>query len=147
MNSIQYQCSCGIATEIIRDHMWLKLWLGPNNLKKDFEERIKKYNPDIVFNFCTKGNHKFEIDIPKRCKTVINDKYVNYCLGYNYKGTKIIGKKTLQAYVSNSIRKVLPEGKYILYEGNHPSCWDRRNKKDKCFWKDAVKLRKKVDLK
>lgn len=84
MNSIQFQCSCGINTKIIRDHMWLKLWFGENNLKEDFEKRIKSYNPDIIFNFCTRGDHQLEIYIPDGCKKVINNKYICYCLGKDY---------------------------------------------------------------
>lgn len=59
MNAIQYQASLGLNTKIFRDRIWLNIWIDGKG-RENFIERIKAYNPDIIFNFCTKGNHELD---------------------------------------------------------------------------------------
>lgn len=101
MNSIQYQCSLGLDTNIYRDHIWILYWLkfGFQN----FLNRLESYNPDVIINLCTKGNHSKEPMLPNGCKTVINDKYLKYCLGDDFlfpDELKNLKTKTLRDIVS-----------------------------------------------
>ena len=125
MNSIQYQCSLGVSTTLYRDNIWLKLWYK-EQLDNNFKDRIKEYSPDIVFNFCTQGNHKNEIGIPKGCKTVINNKYIEYCLGnidshYNK-------EHSLQNIVTVAIENTV---KAKIYTASHPASWSIKKPKIK----------------
>ena len=57
MNTIQYQCSLGVTTKIYRDDIWDRLW-KEDDIKKDFVNRLKSYNPKVIFNGCTEGSNK-----------------------------------------------------------------------------------------
>lgn len=54
MNVIQYQCSLGVSTKIYRDAIFDGL-LKDDDIISNFVNRLKSYNPDVVFNGCTKG--------------------------------------------------------------------------------------------
>ena len=58
MNSIPYQCSLGkIEGKLltpIRDLIFNEIW-KEEEIKNRFKEKLTKYNPDYIFNFCTKG--------------------------------------------------------------------------------------------
>jgi hypothetical protein len=54
-NPIQYQCSLGLPPKNpprIRDKIWRRMWKY-QKVKNDFIICLLKYNPDIIFNFCT----------------------------------------------------------------------------------------------
>lgn len=57
MNSVQYQCSLGFATKYFRNKIFSEMW-KQNEIKQDFCNRIRKYQPDYIFNFCTGGNKR-----------------------------------------------------------------------------------------
>ena len=57
MNTIQYQCSLGVATKIYRDDIWDRLW-KENDIVKNFVNRLKSYNPKVIFNGCTEDSNK-----------------------------------------------------------------------------------------
>ena len=56
VNSIQYQCSLGIPTNIFRDYVWLNLWKS-DDIRNDFTARIEDIQPDVIINCCTCGSH------------------------------------------------------------------------------------------
>lgn len=134
MNSIQYQCSLGESPKKFRDHIWLSLWLGSHEAIQDsFLERLHLYHPDYIFNLCTKGNHSDEVlNYDLRAKTVINHKYIEYCLQDSFSETDSIPemeKYTIRSIVTLSIKKHIAhhlhsnEKKIVLFEGGHPSGW------------------------
>lgn len=59
MNAVQYQCSQGKDTKCFRDKFWCMLWFSNENDKNylDFMNRLKLYNPSIIINACTIGEH------------------------------------------------------------------------------------------
>ncbi|MCR1848270.1 hypothetical protein NSA42_03170 [Paeniclostridium sordellii] len=57
VNSIQYQCSLGVKTDLFRDYVWLESW-KKKDIRESFVERINKINPDVIINCCTEGGHK-----------------------------------------------------------------------------------------
>ncbi len=130
MNSIQFQCSLGLPTKYFRDHVWLNLWIN-EGFKEDFVERLKDCQPDIIFNFCTRGDHSGEYKLyPKDldgCKTVINPKYIKYCSG----NTDYANKTTIRELVSCAIQEFISTEisnndnlKNIrFYAGPHPFSW------------------------
>ena len=127
MNSIQYQCSLGCNPKKYRDHNWIQYWFSQG--KEEFLERLQIYNPDIIFNLCTKGNHQDENNNAffkkNNCKTVINGKYINYCVG---KKVSLTTKNTtIRQIVSNYIIENIDTISYnkgiYIFEGNHPSSW------------------------
>lgn len=127
MNAIQYQCSLGLPTNKYRDKMFLKLWLE-EEFEIDFISRLEKYNPDVILNFCTKGNHKEDSDLVTGSKTVINKKYIiNVCgiTKLNYDTDKEY-KNTLQGFVEISINKYIKENnkEIKLFKASHPSSWN-----------------------
>lgn len=130
MNSIRFQCSLGLPTEFFRDHIWLSLWIN-KGFKEDFIERLKSYHPDIIFNFCIQGDHSGEYELCpqklKGCKTVINEKYIQY-LGLKNPPNCLNNIKystTIQALVSYEISKDTLLKDKILYVGPHPSSWKK----------------------
>lgn len=121
MNSIQYQCSMGQCTKKYRDHLWLNLWFN-ENLKDDFTGRLKKYKPDLIFNFCTTGNHQLESLLLSRTKTVINKRYIDFCIAPLKSPYSL--KTTLLEIVSDSIFSSISA---TVFTGNHPSSWKIKN--------------------
>lgn len=93
MNVIQYQCSLGVDTKIFRDDIFDGL-LEDVDIVGDFVNRLKSYNPNVIFNGCTEGKNKIR---RKKISKIIRDNFDNV----------------------------------ILFEMNHPSCWER--KKDGSF--------------
>ena len=94
MNSIQYQCSLGIDTKYLRDKVFRKLWddsatkIGKDknrktlNTKEDFINRLTEYEPDYIFNLCTKGNEtKEESKIVENIKKKFNSFKNNFPKG------------------------------------------------------------------
>ncbi|PTX16357.1 hypothetical protein SAMN04488598_10730 [Halanaerobium congolense] len=143
MNAIQYKCSLGVDTRYYRDRIWLNLWF--NGLKGDFEDRIDNYNPDIVLNLCTRGNHEndplyhsnikadlkyIRIEfINEIDKNMIQDSYGNlykkgselyFCFNF-IDGCKSKAKYIypLWGFVDTSLCK--QDNNFILLKGNHPS--------------------------
>lgn len=117
MNSIQYQCSFGESPNKYRDHIWLSLWFN-ENMCEDFAKRLVRYQPNVIYNFSTKGNHskeKVDTSIPS---TLINGKYIKYCAP-NYNGSE--GATTLREIITKSILQIQPNCE--LYEGSHPASW------------------------
>ncbi len=57
INAIQYQCSLGEDTSKYRDKIFSEMW-GLEKVKKDFIKRLKKSNPSVIINCCTRGNFK-----------------------------------------------------------------------------------------
>jgi hypothetical protein len=55
VNAIQYQCSLGEDTSKYRDDVFILNWI---DLQNDFVERIKRINPALIINCCTKGSWK-----------------------------------------------------------------------------------------
>lgn len=153
MNAVQYQTSLGIDTKVFRDRIWLTLWIE-NNLRSDFIKRLKKYNPDIILNFCSKGDHTRDFitnitgkDLNKIGKNFIesldidNIKFENDEVKY---GDEILVKEeksedekkrlgfTLRNFVRNAIEEYIENNKCtetIIFKGPHPSSW----KSDKEF--------------
>lgn len=122
MNSVQYQCSLGKDPRLYRDNMWLKLWYN-ERLRDNFILRLQKYKPDIVLNLCTSGDHSKETDLPPRCKTVINKKYIDHCIAplrCSVKGKTLLKKLVTDAIIDSDIGAV-------IYECDHPASW-RSNK-------------------
>ncbi|ELC8462487.1 hypothetical protein LI063_05410 [Clostridium perfringens] len=118
-NAIQYQCSLGEEPEIYRDRVWLDLWLF-KNYNSNFIQRLYKYSPDVIINFCTKGSHRKDHLRPKGTKTFINAEYINSI----NKNHNITGKVTLRELVSKEIKNNF-KNNCIILEGNHPSSWNR----------------------
>ena len=117
MNSIRYQCSLGLNTNILRDHIWLSLWFN-EKLNNDFARRISEYMPDIVLNLSTNGNHSKE-DLPDKLpKSYINGKYISYCAPA-YSGED--NKTTIRSLITEKIFQACP--RCAVYEGSHPSSW------------------------
>lgn len=56
VNAVQFQCSLGISTSIVRDSVFLETWARGG--KVDFEERLGALfrDGDCVVNCCTRGN-------------------------------------------------------------------------------------------
>ncbi len=121
MNTIQYQCSLGLNTKQLRDRVWIKLWFDYEK-RYDFINRLKTYNPDIIVNLCTKGNHTRESSVinseNRRCKTVINKKYLD-CVLESVPGD-LDSKVTLKSLVTKEILSFYSEN---IFEGPHPSSW------------------------
>lgn len=143
MNAVQYKCSLGASTKYYRDRVWLNLWF--NGAKDDFERRIKSYDPDIVLNLCTNGNHLYdplyytdnktnlenirvgfinEVD-----KNMIQDSAGNlnkkselyFCFNF-IKGNYQSNNKyvyPLKGFVNTSLCKLA--NNFILLEGSHPA--------------------------
>ena len=135
MNSIQYQCSLGTSPPKYRDHIWLNLWFGSRGVFQDsFVTRLHSYHPDYIFNLCTIGDHSDEVLRNNlRAKTVINHKYIEYCLRDSFFETDSIPEMdtyTIRSMVTASIKEELARQhhakKIVLFEGNHPSGW-RKN--------------------
>lgn len=120
-NAIQYQCSLGEDTEIYRDRVWLDLWLF-NNYNSNLTQRLYKYSPDVIINFCTKGSHIKDHLRPNRTKTVINAEYINSI----NKNHSITGTTTLRELVAEEIESNFKN--CIILKGNHPSTWNRGEK-------------------
>ena len=139
MNSIQYQCSLGVDPKRFRDHVWLKLWYE-SDLKNDFSERLQNYNPKIILNLCTLGDHSLEQGLPQGCKTVINNKYLEYCLSKNR--PKLFQLHvTLQKLVSQQIPNNLLSKGCVVYTAYHPArIWsgDNNNICDKIKLEDIT---------
>lgn len=57
MNSIQYQCSLGMIPldESVRDLVFSQIW-KLDEIRKNFVDRLKSYNPQFIFNLCTMGD-------------------------------------------------------------------------------------------
>ena len=124
MNSIQYQCSLGLDTEKYRDHIWISCWYKFG--RESFINRLASYNPDIIINLCTNGNHSKEPDLPSDCHN-IDKKYLKYCLKeYFDKQSELKNLEkttlTLKSIVSACIRTTF-NNSIILYEGTHPCSW------------------------
>lgn len=153
MNSIQYQCSFGIAPNSFRDRVWLKLWIE-YKAYNSFECRLSQYNPDIIFNFCTKVGHSQDPEVLKnsRCISVINNKYLENICKLNIKDVKRLysdknRRYTLQGFVRCSINKWYIRkktyqlcGRYcdyrkvIVIEGRHPCSWGHKNNRHYEKW-------------
>lgn len=142
MNAIQYQASLGVDTNVFRDRMWINLWLK-KKMRDKFIERIQGYEPDIIVNLCTKGNHSkdllaiingvettiignrfiesLNIDslIMKDNKIILKDKIV--CEIERDKNNLSQGY-TLRGFVNNAIEEAF-NNKVTLLKGPHPSCW------------------------
>lgn len=135
MNSIQYQCSLGVNTHKYRDNMWLKLWFK-ENLRKNFIKRLISYEPDIIFNFCTYGNHSLEPSLPNGCKSSLNQKYIEHSIA----PLKFNGEtpSSLRKLVTNAIFESGVHAK--IYEGTHPSSWRIPKNELPEFKKDIIGL-------
>lgn len=152
MNAVQYQTSLGIDTKVFRDRIWLTLWIE-NDLRNNFIKRLEMYNPDIILNFCSKGDHTKDFitniigkDLSKIGNDFINSleidnisfkenevKYRNEVLAKKEKskdGKKFIGF-TLRNFVKNAIQKYVDDNGLIdikIFRGPHPSSWKSDNK-------------------
>lgn len=142
MNAIQYKCSLGVDTRYYRDRVWLNLWF--NGLRGDFEDRIDNYNPDIVLNLCTKGNHLYDPLCQRNNKTDLKNiriEFINeidknmmqdiygslhreselyFC--FNFMDSYKSREKhiyPLQGFVNTSLCKSVND--FILLKGYHPS--------------------------
>lgn len=131
MNSIQYQCSLGVNTLKYRDHMWLKLWFD-NKCSEDFKKRIKEYNPDVIFNFCTEGENlsgKLNIDyvsqikLSKESQEILNENIIK--LRAKRKTKK---EFTIRECITYSLIEDKPSNVKHIFEGTHPSSWHRAKK-------------------
>ena len=54
-NAIQYKASLGYDTTKYRDRVWINSWV--NGYCDGFKERLSVYNPMIIVNLCTHGDH------------------------------------------------------------------------------------------
>lgn len=75
INAIQYQCSLGENTSKYRDKIFSEMW-GLEKVKKDFIKRLKKSNPSVIINCCTRGNFKDsdrELPLRKKVQNVIDE--------------------------------------------------------------------------
>lgn len=136
MNSVQYQCSLGEKPGMYRDNMWLKLWFK-EKMNNDFVKRLQSYKPDIIFNFCTKGDHSIERGLPKGCKSVINKKYIDYCI----KPLSVLRDKTnLRQLVTEAIEDSKVEA--VIYEADHPSAWRLSDKESDEDILNKIKFKK-----
>lgn len=133
MNSIQYQCSLGADTNKYRDNMWLKLWFK-ENLRNNFIKRLISYEPDIIFNFCTCGSHTLESNLPGGCKSSLNKKYIEHCIG-SLKFERE-SPSSLRMLVTDAITESRVNAE--VYEGSHPSAWRIRNDASPDSKKDFV---------
>lgn len=121
-------CSMGLDTDVIRDHVWLNMWFK-HNYKKEFYERLGSYYPDVIINLCTEGSHKKEANLTVDKKD-IDEEYIRMCVGKDFTLPPELrkGKLTLRRIVSNSIKDYIlsAEKEVLLFEGNHPSSvgWD-----------------------
>lgn len=102
INSIQYKCSLGFKTSVIRDRVWLNTWL--NGGANCFLKRILNYKPKVVINLCTMGNHSMD---PLYCP---NYKIENISIRYNF--LKNINKK----FVQTSKGSIMHKGKRYYYK-------------------------------
>jgi hypothetical protein len=129
MNSIQYQCSLGENTKIYRDHMWLKLWFD-GKCSEDFIDRLRSYQPDIIYNFCTKGDHENEPGIDQETEKGFTVSYIQKCAPEYFISNSISDEKILQNGLRGLVKNKIDELPNIkLYiEGNHPSSWPRNRK-------------------
>jgi len=57
INSIQNQCSLGTDTRFYRDRIWTICWFELNKYSNNFISRIKSFNPNIILNCATVGEH------------------------------------------------------------------------------------------
>ena len=153
INAIQYQTSLGIDTNMLRDRTWIYLWLQ-HNMRDGFIKRIKGYRPNIIVNFCTKGNHSKDVlsFITDVETTVIKDKFIESLNIKNLKCNKdkilVNGKLvceverntkgksqgyTLRNFVNNAIKEAF--GNIEILKGPHPSLWkfDKYDKDNKCY--------------
>ena len=68
VNAIQFQCSLSEATTSYRDNVFNSMW-EDSKVKESFIERLKKANPDIIINCCTKsGTEKVQETIDQEYK-------------------------------------------------------------------------------
>lgn len=153
MNAVQYQTSLGYNTEIFRDRIWLKTWLEAGG-REDFIDRLKSYNPDIIFNLCTKCNHS--LDVLWEGGSNITWKYIQSLYGKEkldgFENKNIISKKykigssyiyPLYGFVDNAIEEVSKDNNNIvIVRGSHPSSWTRMGVKGK--WNKFIKHFKKM---
>ena len=116
-NAIQYQASLGLDTEYLRDRVWLNLWLK-RKLRNNFIERLKSYNPDIIFNLCTLGSHLkdpfYKSDNKENLKKIRYD-YLK-CLNLNIKqgqNKKELFKNNELIYKANYVKKGKTENTYV----------------------------------
>ena len=125
MNSIQYQTSLGENPKLFRDRIWTTLWIK-YELRSNFIERLKEYKPDIIFNFCSKGDHSKDLisNLTGEGISIIGKKFIN---SLNIDGLNIDNKSlkykdkclaesegknkgfTLRSFVSNAIDEYLEE--------------------------------------
>ena len=150
MNAIQYQTSLGIDTEYFRDRVWLTLW-NKEGLRKEFIERLKKYNADIIFNFCTNGSHKKDLIYildKKKNSSNITFQYID-SLNLNIKrkkdnnlyiDEKVVCKVTkkdspneylLKEFVQTAIEENnILNSNIKIFKGPHPSSWISNDSED-----------------
>lgn len=105
VNSIQYQCSLGISTKIFRDYVWLSLW-KEKDIRRDFVERIKAINPDVIINCCTSGMHSRDYNNKtmslKESRYYISLRYLN---NIGYKQRKNNGTNDILDNLDNVVIK------------------------------------------
>jgi|LGVE01.1.fsa_nt_gb hypothetical protein len=128
-NAIQYQCSLGQKPGIFRDEVWLKLWVT-QKYKQLFMDRIKDYDPDIIINCCTDGNHTLSNNFPIGGKSKINQKYLEYILNdqEHEKVLEILDNKsfsTLKKMTQKAINNTTLKKNVIKIRGYHPCAWNR----------------------
>lgn len=143
MNSIQYQCSLGIDTKVFRDRVWLTLWFK-KSIRNNFYYRLSSYNPKIIINLCTNGDHTLDPNNIKNSKKNINKYYLS-TIDINPRSRFRLNKNLLSApskkyklkdfvqYLVNHYFNKNPS--IMLFQGPHPASWGRIKKNHKYFKK------------
>jgi len=105
MNSIQFQTSLGYDTKIFRDRIWLDVWL--NGGRDSFLTRLSTYNPCIIINACTIGDHSWD---PFYRQKKISFEYINAICSLIEKDE---GSNSLLMKQQDSCSTAIYDGKYL----------------------------------
>lgn len=144
VNAIQYPTSLGFTTSNFRDRIWLDLWIV-NDLRNKLIDRIREYDPKIIINLCTNGEHKenpfvydenpkditkkFLYDIFKDDKNfkIEKDKiyYEEKCI-YNDNSGNLTNIR-LKMFVQNAIEEYTKNSNITCLIGTHPSSWSEND--------------------
>jgi len=123
LNSIQNQCSLGTDPKLYRDRIWSICWFKLNRYNNDSINRLTDFDPDIILNCATIGEHYriledgTNYDTQKKAlkftKKFLKDEF----------GIKYSNKATIQKIITDAIRNSKSLKNIKLLHSTHPSSW------------------------